>query len=186
MHVLLLDAHPMVDDAPASVTASAVDALERGGHTVDRCHLPTSGFDRFMSAEERHAYHEDDNLVTPEQRDAVARLRRSSALLVCCPMRHGAVPPVVKSWFERVLIPGVSFTFTRSGRITGALTNIRRAGMVITCDNDDAEPHRRASSGRSLLRGLRLNSHKLCRTSYVPIRPGDGADALITAELSGW
>lgn len=183
MQVLVLDGHL---DAAASTAPLVVRRLEAGGHSVDIVRLTDAGFDQFMSAGERAAYHEADNLVTSAQRDAVALLRRSDALVVCCPIEHGTVPPRVKSWFERVLIPGVSFTFTRSGRITGALTNIRRAAMVVSCPDRSSEPHRRASSGRSLIRGLRLNAHRLCRSSYVKLYPGDDAETIIAAELSGW
>ena len=183
MQVLVLDGH---HDAATSTAPLVVARLEAAGHDAHVVRLAEAGFDHFMSAEERAAYHEVDNLVSPAQRDAVALLRRSDALVVCCPLEHGTVPPRVKSWFERVLIPGVSFTFTRSGRITAALTNIRRVAMVVSCPDRSREPHRRASSGRSLLRGLRLNAHRLCRTSYVKLYPGDDAETIIAADVTGW
>lgn len=183
MQVLVLDGHGEATSSTAPLVAAC---LEAAGHPAAVVRLADAGFDAYMSADERAAYHETDNLVSTAQREAVALLRSSDALIVCCPIEHGTVPPRVKSWFERVLIPGVSFTFTRSGRITAALTNIRRVAMVVSCPDRSREPHRRASSGRSLLRGLRLNAHRLCRTSYVKLHPGDDAESIIAANISGW
>ena len=50
---------------------------------------------------------------------------------------------MVKSWFERVFIAGVSFTFTESGKVKGALKNLRFINFLIL-----AEPNIRTRSGQ--------------------------------------
>lgn len=182
MRVLLVDgfetSNPIVDHARARLEASA--------HDVTVLNLVDAGFDRFMSAEERAAYHEADNLVTEETRASAELLRSHDALLVCGPMVCGAIAAHTKSWFERVFVPEVSFTFTESGRITAALTNITRVGMIVSCTDADPEPHRRQGSARSVLRGVRLNAARRCRSTYLALKPGEDAEALINQALSRW
>lgn len=182
MRILLVDGFA----EPDPMAAEAHRRLEDNGHDVTRLGLVESGFDRFMTEAERRAYHEPDNLVTPEQRASAALLGETEGLLVMSRLRAGTIDPVVKSWFERVFIPGVSFTFTRAGRITGALRQVRRVGMVVDCPDADPTPHRRNSSTRSVVRGVRLNAARTCRTSYVALHPGVDRDARIASVLDRW
>jgi putative NADPH-quinone reductase len=182
VQVLLVDGFA---EPHASVSA-AVAALRAGGHEVTVLGLIEAGFDRFMSPEERRAYHEADNLVTPEQRASAELVRGHDALLVCGPLVEGTIAPCVKSWFERVFIPEVSFTFTKSGRVTGALKNIRRIGMIVDCPGPDRWAHRRRSSTRSVVRAVRMNAARTCRSTYVALLPGDDVDARVRGALARW
>ena len=173
-------------EAANPIVANAQERLTTQGHDVTRLGLVEAGFDRFMSAEERAAYHEAENLVTPEQRASVELVRGHDALLVCGPVIEGTIAPCVKSWFERVFIPEVSFTFTKSGRITGALKNIRRVGMLVECADRDRWAHKRRSSTRSVVRAVRMNAARTCRTTYVALEPTDDVEARISKALARW
>ncbi len=182
MRVLLVDGFA----EPADVVDVASEILAGSGHEVTLLRLAEAGFDQTMSAAERAAYHDDDNLVTPEQRESAALLRSNDAVLVCTPIRAGAIEARVKSWFERVFVPGVSFTFTPSGRVTAALTNVVRVGMIVVCPDHDPTPHGRNGSTRSVLRGVRLNAARRCRTTYATIGPGHDAEAVVRQALARW
>lgn len=171
---------------PTPVVDAARGALEAGDHTVTMLDLAAEGFGQYMSAAERRAYHAPDNLVTPETAASAALLRSHDALLVCTSLVQGAIDPLAKSWFERVFIPEVSFTFTSSGRVTGALTNIKRVGMIVSCPDGTAEAKPRLASTRSVLRGVRMNASKRCRTTYLPIGPDDDIADRVTAALTRW
>ncbi len=191
MRVLLVDGRRRRDESERSGEAIdtvgiAETALRRRGHDPTVLSLIDEGFDRFMSEEERRAYHETDNLLTPEQRRSAALLGEAEGLLVVSALRGGTIDPVVKSWFERVFVPGVSFTFTDGGRVTGALKQIRRVGMVLTCPDGASTPHRRNGSTRSVLRGVRLNAARSCRTTYVTLAPGADGEIAIERALRRW
>ncbi|MFN3219980.1 MAG: NAD(P)H-dependent oxidoreductase [Acidimicrobiales bacterium] len=186
MRVLVVDGSSEGDGDPA-LAALAQVRLTGAGHDVDLLTLADQGFDRFMSADERRAYHEQgQNLLTPGTQRSAELLRGADALIMCCAVRGGAMSPMAKSWFERVFVPGVSFTFTSGGRVTGALTNIRRVGLIVDCPDGDREAHRRTSSGRSVLRGVRLNAHRFCRTTYAVVRPGDDPESVVRSALAKW
>ena len=167
MRVLLIDGFRAESEIPDIVA----DAIGRRGHDLDPLRLVDAGFDRFMTETERRRYHEADNLVTAEQRQSADALRAADALVVVTALRSGSLEPAVKSWFERVFVPEVSFTFTSSGRVTGALKNIRRIGMVVVSPDDDPRRHGRLSSTRSVVRSVRLSAHRFCRTTYLALTP---------------
>lgn len=168
------------------LTPVAVATLEKAGHQVDLLHLAEAGFDVPMSAAERSAYHhEGENLVTEAQRESAALLRRADALVICCPLRAGAVDPVTKSWLERVFVPGVAFGF-KWGRVSGALTDIRRIAMLIDCPTVSPEPHRREAPAPALLRAVRLTARRSCRTTYCTVMPGEDPTDRIPEALGRW
>jgi len=180
--VLLASGFP----ARNSIVAAAASALAARGHHVTELELIPAGFDRFLSADERHAYHEVDNLVTAEQRESAALVTSHDAILVCGPLVQGMVAPCIKSWFERVFIPEVAFTFTKAGRVTGALQNIRRVGMIVECPDRDDWAHGRRGSTRSGIRGIRMMSNRRCRTTYLALTPEDEVTARVTKALARW
>lgn len=182
MRVLLVDG--FCEASPVSETTRST--LEASGHGITVLKLTDAGFDAFMSADERRAYHEPHNLISPEQQASADLVRSHDALVVCTPIRSGTIEPRVKSWFERVFIPEVSFTFTKAGRITGALKNIRRVAMIVDCPDDDPAPHRRGGSTRSVVRAVRLNCAKTCRSTYVRVHPGIDTQAQIARALNRW
>ena len=171
---------------PTPVVDAACRTLEGRNHAVTLLDLAAEGFGQYMSATERRAYHDEDNLVTPETRASAALVRSHDALLVCTSLVQGAIDPLAKSWFERVFIPGVSFTFTASGRVTGVLTNITRVGMIVSCPDGTAEAKPRLASTRSLLRSVRMNASKRCRTTYLPLGPVDDIERRVGAALARW
>ncbi|MEM7287216.1 MAG: NAD(P)H-dependent oxidoreductase [Actinomycetota bacterium] len=182
MRVLLVESVP--EPTPASSIVS--ELLAGRGHEVVPLDLRAEGFDRFMSEAERRAYHEEDNLVTAEQRRSVELVRSVDALVLVSTLREGTLDPVVKSWFERVFIPGVSFTFTPAGRITAALRNIKRIGMVLECPDDDVVPHRRVTGPRSVVRAVRLNAARTCRTTYLALAPETDRRSAVELAFKRW
>ena len=182
MRVLLVDGFRSGSDIPDAVAA----LLDGRSHDIDRLRLVDEGFDRFMSEPERRQYHEVDNLVTPEQQRSADLLRAADALVVTTRLRSGSIEPAVKSWFERVFVPEVSFTFTPGGRVTGALKNIRRIGMVVECPDDDPRRHGRLSSTKSVVRGVRMSAYRFCRTTYLAVTPDTEVPTAVGRAFRRW
>jgi putative NADPH-quinone reductase len=182
MKVLLIDGF---DDEHPIVTSSR-GLLSSRGHTVTDLRLLEEGFGTFMSAAERRVYHDETNLVTEETRHSAELVQSHDAVLVCAPLVAGTISPYVKSWFERVFLPGVSFTFTKSGRVTAALTNIKRIGMIVDYPDDDPAAHKRSGSARSVMRGVRLSCSKRCRMTYAVAVSDAETPAVVGKALARW
>ena len=166
MRVLLVDAYPPADPC-AHVTRSTVEALEASGHEVEL--LPVlPAFGLTMTAAERAAYETDQPLLADETEAAAGSISRCEALVFCYPTTVFGVPPALKSWLERVLVPGVGFVLDEQRRVRPGITNVRRLGAVTTSPHSRARTWRAGDLGyRTLMRTLRLNCHPRCRRTYL-------------------
>ena len=186
MKVLLLDAFP-ADSPDRIVVDVALATLEAGGHEVTHRVLDNGPFEAFMSHDERAAYHDDVPLIAPETIEDAAILKSVDALLFCYPTTLFTVPAVLKSWLERVLVPGVAFVFDASGRIKPGMTNIRRLGAITSNVHGASATRRMRDAGRrTTTRTIRLSCHRFCRRLVLPVAAGSPDIAKIKRKLGRW
>jgi NAD(P)H dehydrogenase (quinone) len=130
MRVLLLYAHPLATSFNAALHRASLEALQAAGHEVDDCDLYAEGFQAAMSGPERAAYHDlEHNQDTVA--DYVARLQKADALAMVFPVWNYGYPAILKGFFDRVFLPGVSFELL-NGRVAGKLHNISKVMTVAT------------------------------------------------------
>jgi NAD(P)H dehydrogenase (quinone) len=134
VRVLVLFAHPVPESYGAALHAAVIEELTRAGHEVDDCDLYGEGFDPVLSMAERRGYHDLATNTLPVA-SHVERLKRAEALVVVTPVWNFGWPAMLKGYFDRVFLPGVSFVIT-DGKVSGALTNIRRLMFVTTYGGD--------------------------------------------------
>jgi putative NADPH-quinone reductase len=130
MRVLVLFAHPVETSFHAALHLAMVGALRRAGHEVDDCDLYAEGFDPVLSREERLRYHD---LATNRQavETDVDRLLRAEALVIMAPVWNFGFPAILKGFFDRVMLPGVSFRMV-DGRVRPNLQHIRSLTAVVS------------------------------------------------------
>ena len=102
---------------------------------------------RSMTEAERRAYHEDDNQISPEIREAAGLLHDVDGLLFCYPSSAFTVPAALKAWIEKSFLPGVGFVFNDAGKLRPGLRNIRRLGIVSTTPHGRLARARHATAG---------------------------------------
>ena len=117
-----------------------------------------------MSEGERSAYHLKNNLVSPAQKRSAELVKSTEGLILCYPLTNDLFPAIAKSWFERVFIPEVSFTFSESGRVKGALKNLRHIHFLALAE-PNTKRMKRSNPSKSLLRAIRMNAGLKCRSS---------------------
>jgi NAD(P)H dehydrogenase (quinone) len=127
---LVLFAHPCDESFSAALKTTVVVTLQKRGWDVDLCDLYAEGFDPVLSAAERRAYLTIPRNTAPVQA-YVDRLRAADALVMVFPVWNFGFPAILKGFFDRVFLPGVSFTL-EAGLVAPALTNIRRMAAVTT------------------------------------------------------
>jgi putative NADPH-quinone reductase len=130
MRVLVLYAHPNPESFGAALHEATVESLRKAGHAVDDCDLNAEGFQPVLTRQERVAYH-DIPMNTDPVAGYVERLRRAEALVIVTPVWNFGWPAILKGFFDRVFLPGVSFAL-KDGKVRGVLTNIRRIAVVTT------------------------------------------------------
>ena len=130
MRVLVLYAHPVETSYNASLHECVLERLTANGHDVDDCDLYAEGFDPVMTREERLGYHDAEINRRPVQ-DYVDRLQAAEALVMCYPVWNFCYPAILKGYFDRVFLPGVSFKMV-DDKVSPCLHNIRRVLAVTT------------------------------------------------------
>ena len=127
---LVLFAHPCAESFSAALHATVVTQLTAGGWQVDDCDLNAEGFNPVLSAAERRAYHDVGPNIDPVA-PYVDRLRAAEALVLVFPVWNFGFPAILKGFFDRVFLPGVSFRL-ENGLVTPNLTHIRKLAAVTT------------------------------------------------------
>ncbi|MBY6119790.1 MULTISPECIES: NAD(P)H-dependent oxidoreductase [Mameliella] len=130
MRALVLFAHPCPESLSAALHARVVETLTARGWEVDDCDLNAEGFDPVLSETERRGYHEVPANLGPVAAH-VERLRAAQALVLVFPVWNFGFPAILKGYFDRVFLPGVSFRL-EDGRVKPNLTHIRRLAAVTT------------------------------------------------------
>ena len=131
MRVLVVYSHPVETSFSAAMHAEVVHSLRAAGHEVDDCDLYAEGFNPVLSREERLGYHAIPSNQIPVQ-DYVHRLQRAEALVLCFPTWCFGLPAMLKGYFDRVFLPGVSFDMSDPQHVKPALTHLRRIAAVVT------------------------------------------------------
>jgi NAD(P)H dehydrogenase (quinone) len=131
--VLVVTAHPCPESYHRAVVDAAVRGLTRGGHTITVLDLYELGFRAAMTREERVAYHGAQPLLDPMAAEHAALVQRAPMLVFIYPTWWSGPPAVMKGWLERVLVPGVGFTFDeRTGKVEPGLRHVRHLVGVST------------------------------------------------------
>ena len=131
MRILVLYAHPNPDSFVAALHEKAVATLRSTGHEVDDCDLYAEGFDPVLTREERLAYLDVPANRRPVER-YVERLERAEGLVLVFPVWNFGFPAILKGYFDRVFLPGVSFHLQDGGSVGAGLKNIRKLATVTT------------------------------------------------------
>ncbi|UVK45903.1 NAD(P)H-dependent oxidoreductase [Mesorhizobium sp. AR07] len=130
MNILVLYAHPVETSFNACLHRTIVERLTAAGHAVDNCDLYAEDFDPRLTRQERLDYHNQRGPADPAA-PYVERLLRADALVLSYPVWNYGFPAVLKGFFDRVFLPGVSFTLV-DGKVQPSLHNIRKVAAVTT------------------------------------------------------
>ncbi len=134
MRVLLLHSHPVSESYGAALHRQTRESLEKAGHTVDDCNLYAENFDPVLSRQDRIIYHdypENTELVKTH----VDRLKQAEGLVIVTPVWNFGFPAMLKGYFDRVWLPGVTFELV-NGKVESRLRHIRKMAAVMTYGAD--------------------------------------------------
>lgn len=130
MRVLVLHSHPLDESYGRALYRQTCESLKKAGHQVDGCNLYEEGFDPVLSAHDRAIYHTyPDN--TALVKTHVDRLLAAEAIVIVTPVWNFGFPAMLKGYFDRVWLPGVSFAL-EDGKLTPTLRHIRKLAAVMT------------------------------------------------------
>jgi putative NADPH-quinone reductase len=180
MRVFVLFAHPVETSFSAALHRAAVDALKAAGHEVDDCDLYAENFDPVMSRQERLDYHDEALCRRPVQA-YVDRLLAAEGLVIVNPVWNYGYPAILKGFFDRVFLPGVSFKLV-DGKVRPNLRHIRHIAAVTTYGGNRFRSFLMGDAPRrQFKRTLRLLVHPTARSRYLALYDMNRADAAARA-----
>ena len=128
MRTFILFAHPVPESFSAALHWEVIDTLTARGWEIDDCDLYAENFSPLLTCDERIGYHDEPENIEPV-RHYVERLTRAEALILVFPVWIFGFPAILKGFFDRVCVPGVSFRL-EGGKVYPNLTQVRKLAAV--------------------------------------------------------
>ncbi len=183
MDVLVVCAHPDADSFNHALTAAAERGLAAGGHRVTTLDLYALDFAAARSAAEHRAYQEwtspaDPPVLDPMVAEHAALVGRAQAIVFVYPTWWSQPPAILKGWLERVLVPGVSFTFDASGKVQPGMQHVKRIVGISTYGSPWTYVKLMNDGGRRMItRALRMSCGMRTPTTWLGLYSVDTAGA---------
>lgn len=141
MRVHVVHAHPVETSYNRALFDAAVETLRGNGHEVDALNLYDEGFEAVLSRAERLDYHDVPGNLTPEVKPYVDRLRAADAMVFVHPVWNYGYPAILKGYFDRIFLPGVSFVLIGGdaddkGRLVPNMKNIKKVAFITSYGGD--------------------------------------------------
>ncbi len=175
MRTLVLFAHPVPESFSSSLHTTVVETLSARGWAIDDCDLNAEGFSPVLTTEERRNYHEED-INTGPVAEYVERLQAAEALVLVFPVWNFGYPAILKGFFDRVFLPGISFKLVDE-KVAPNLTNIRKLAAVTTYGGSRMRAFLSGDPPRKVVtRPLRFVMHPQVKTRYLALYDMNRAD----------
>ena len=169
MKALVVHCHPRPESFTAAVRDVVLARLSAAGADVRLIDLYARGFDPVLSAG-AHAAYEDAGRNRAGIEGDVEALLWADTLIFVYPTWWYGPPAMLKGWLERTFVPGVAFHLPvhAGADIRPGLRHVRRLAVFTTCGASRLLTWWIGAPGRrTILRGLGLLCHPLCRKTFV-------------------
>ena len=131
MRVHVVHAHPVETSFNRALFDAVVDEARAAGHAVDPLNPYEDGFDAVLSREERLNYHDMAVNLTDRIKSYADRLLAAEVLIFIHPVWNYGYPAILKGYFDRVFLPGVSFVMEGDGDQGTPKANFKHIKQVI-------------------------------------------------------
>ena len=175
---LVVQAHPDPMSFNRALCDAVVDGLTSAGHEIIRIDLYADQFEARMSFEERTAYEGPNPICDPLVQKYADLVTSSEGLVFVYPTWWWGPPAILKGFFERVLVPGVSFSLDpKNNKVIPGFSHVRRIIGVSTYGSSWASMRLFNDAGRRLvMRCVRALAPAVrCRTTWMALYRMDHA-----------
>lgn len=166
MRLLVVFSHPSTESFGFALFNRVTDTLRASGHEVETLDLYRMGFNPVLSPDDWTNYLSDTDRLTEQVQDHVDLLLWAEGLVFVFPTFYFGVPAMLKGWFERVWLPGITFETAkgRNQRTVPRMQDKKLIAVVTTCGSPKWWIWLIRDPVRSLFkRGLRPLFGKRCR-----------------------
>lgn len=168
MKALVIIAHPCADSFCHAAAKRSIEGLRTAGHDVDTIDLYTEEFRTALTREEKVAYNTESPILDPQVADYAATLQQAQIVVFVYPTWWSGLPAILKGWLDRVIVPGVGFTMTESGKVRPNLGQVRRLIGVTTYGSPRLAVRLVNDNGRRMItRAVRMSCGIRTRTEWL-------------------
>lgn len=172
MNMLVIYAHPVPTSFNAAVFETVTRSLTSAGHQVRAVDLYAEEFQPVLTRADREAYLENTDYLSDQVRDHIDNLKWADGLVFVFPTWYYGPPAILKGWFERVWLPGVTFEVAqKKGQTTSSCIRHIKRLVVVTTSGAPAwwmflvgNPCK-----RYFMRGLRALFNLRCKSTWMQL-----------------
>ena len=182
MDVLVVCAHPDADSFTHAITRVVERGLARGGHHTTTLDLYALEFAAAMSVDEHRAYQAwtattaAPPVLDPMVAEHIALVAAAQTIVFVYPTWWSQPPAILKGWLERVLLPGVAFTFDAKGKVQPGMQHVRRIVGISTYGSPWTYVKLVNDGGRRMItRALRMSCGMRTPTTWLGLYSIDTA-----------
>lgn len=182
MSVLVVCAHPGADSFNRAITDAVERGLARAGHDSTTLDLYALGFTAAMTPDEHLAYQAwapgsaEPPILDPMVAEHAELVRSARTIVFVYPTWWSQPPAILKGWLERVLVPGVAFTFDARGKVQPGMQHVKRVVGISTYGAPWTYVKLLHDGGRRMItRALRLNCGLRTATTWLGLYSMDNA-----------
>jgi len=138
MKVSVILAHPDPGSFNHAIAVTAVETLQKNGHSVIFHDLYKEKFSPVIPAKEIPR-----GAVLPKQiAKHCAEIAEAEGIIIVHPNWWGQPPAILKGWIDRILRPGVAYTFAEGDNGDGALVGLLKANQVVVFNTSNTPADR--------------------------------------------
>jgi NAD(P)H dehydrogenase (quinone) len=168
VRALVVVAHPCPDSFAHAAGARAMAGLEGAGHSATLIDLYADGFNATLSRQEHSAYLSDSPLLDELAVRYSELLRTSEIVVFVYPTWWSGLPAMLKGWIEKVVVPGVGFTFNARGKVRPGLPQVTHVVGISTYGSPRSYVAAINDNGRRIItRAFRVSCGVRTRTSWM-------------------
>ena len=138
MKVTVILAHPDKESFNHAIAGAAIETLNNNGHGVTFHDLYKEKFPSVLPAEEIPR----DVTLPPVISEHCAEISDADGIIIVHPNWWGQPPAILKGWIDRVLRPGVAYTFAEGDAGDGELIGLLKAGVVLVFNTSNTPEER--------------------------------------------
>lgn len=132
MRAVVVYCHPIEGSFCSSLRDAACRGLRAAGHEVTLIDLAADHFNPVMTRDEWNLYNQSGVHVPSDVETYASAVRDAEILVFVYPTWWSSVPAQLKGWMERVLVPGIAFTFTSKNKLRPGLKKLKHVVVITT------------------------------------------------------
>ena len=132
MRAVVVYCHPIEGSFCSSLRDAACRGLRAAGHEVTLIDLAADHFNPVMTRNEWNLYNKSGVHVPSDVETYASAVRDAEILVFVYPTWWSSVPAQLKGWMERVLVPGIAFTFTSKNKLRPGLKKLKHVVVITT------------------------------------------------------